>query len=56
MQLDWRLMGLSDDVERLAGICPASRVLGPVNTNPIGSVASEKVPIKARGMKFGHSK
>jgi hypothetical protein len=30
--------------------------LGPVNTNPIGSVASEKAPIKARGVKFGHSK
>jgi hypothetical protein len=31
-------------------------LLGPVNTNPIGSVASEKAPIKARGVKFGHSK
>jgi hypothetical protein len=32
------------------------RLLGPVNTNPIGSVAPEKAPIKARGEKFGHSK
>jgi hypothetical protein len=27
--------------------------LGPVNTNPIGSVAPEKMPIKTRGEKFG---
>ncbi len=30
--------------------------LGPVNTNPIGSVAPEKAPIKARGERFGYSK
>jgi len=30
--------------------------LGPINTNPIGPVASEKAPIKARGVRFGHSK
>ncbi len=31
-------------------------LLGPVNTNPIGPVASEKASIKARGEKFGCSK
>ncbi|MES9945709.1 MAG: TIGR03790 family protein [Candidatus Thiodiazotropha sp.] len=30
--------------------------LGPVNTNPIGSVAPENAPIKARGERFGDSK
>ncbi|PUB81235.1 MAG: hypothetical protein DBP02_19005 [gamma proteobacterium symbiont of Ctena orbiculata] len=30
--------------------------LGPVNTNPIGSVVSENAPIKARGVRFGDSK
>ncbi|WJW76712.1 polysaccharide deacetylase family protein [Thiohalobacter sp. IOR34] len=30
--------------------------LGPVNTTPMGSVASEKAPIKARGERFGDAK
>ena len=30
-------------------------VLGPVNTNPMRPLAPEKVPIKARGEKFGDS-
>jgi hypothetical protein len=30
--------------------------LGPVNTNPMRPVASEKAPLKARGARFGHSK
>ena len=30
--------------------------LGPVNTNPIGTVAPEKAPIQARGERFGSSK
>lgn len=30
--------------------------LGPVNTNPIDPVASEKALIKARGKRFGYSK
>ena len=34
----------------------AQPVLGPVNTNPIGSVVPEKASIKARGEKFGESK
>jgi len=32
----------------------AATALGPVNTNPIGSVAPEKAPIQARGEKFDH--
>jgi len=44
-----------------AGLCPSSsaflsRTLGPVNTNPIGSVASERAPTQARGEKFGRFK
>jgi len=31
-------------------------LLGPVDTNPIGSVVPEKAPIQARGEQFGGCK
>ncbi len=36
--------------------CAGMNELGPVNTNPMGSVAPEKASIKARGEKFSDSK
>ncbi len=48
--------GEGRDPELKFPACAGMNELGPVNTNPMGSVAPEKASIKARGEKFSDSK